>query len=160
MKARKPNNIGVWDDYTQYTALCRKLKIHESQWCAVYGVDDFYIHWNKLLKPKAMTQDTFDTLRTIVSETDHGAFNLEGEPSEQEQEFPNVRDRLKDGEDIIILYVELLDYLIYNMNWVLNEKSTEEQDEFAEDAEQEFWEQAKEVLVEPDGSQDEEGTHV
>lgn len=48
-KARKPNNEGVYEDYAEYTALCIKLGIHESKWKAVYGVDDFYIHWNKLL---------------------------------------------------------------------------------------------------------------
>jgi|SRR6478609_301494 len=149
MKARKPNNIGVWDDYTQYTALCRKLKIHESQWCAVYGVDDFYIHWNKLLKPKAMTQDTFNTLVTIISEWDiekhNPEFSEDFEDQEQPYEIPNVVDRLKDGENLIALWVELGDFIAWSRG--SNENFT---DENQEDLEENFWEAAQEVLVDKD----------
>lgn len=37
-----------FDDYEIYKLLCNELNIHESQRKAIFGVDCFYKHYNKL----------------------------------------------------------------------------------------------------------------
>lgn len=98
-----------------------------------------------------MTQETFEYIKTLIQ----GA-NLDGlietDPDEGDDhnyvEFPNVRDRLKDGANLIDLYVELGDYLNWQECYGVVRESTSTGSE--SEQEEHFWKAAEEVLVEPD----------
>lgn len=107
-----------------------------------------------------MTQDQFDILVDVISQYQPEGVEMEDMDDLSGYEFPNIPDRLKDGANLIELWLELLDHIQAHIVGELSDKTGEEQDQWAEDAEDEFWRQAKEVLVESDGSQDEQGTHV
>lgn len=93
-----------------------------------------------------MTQETFDTLKTIITECDQLPNLVEMDPMlDDTPEFPNLRDRLKDGANLIDLYIEWMDWDI----WMQSFKDTKPE-------EQDFWDAAEEVLVEPDEQAKEE----
>jgi len=87
-----------------------------------------------------MTRDTFDTLKTIIKESELLMNLAETEPDRDEQdEVPNVRDRLLDGANLIDLYIEFWDHII----WCRFYKPKIDEDEL----EYHFWKIAEETLT-------------
>lgn len=87
-----------------------------------------------------MTQIEFETLKTVITSCDQLPNLVEMDPMlDDTPEFPNLRDRLKDGANLIDLYIEWMDWDI----WMQSFKNALQE-------EQDFWDAAEEVLVEPD----------
>lgn len=88
-----------------------------------------------------MTQETFEYIKTAIvnSEEVEKAICDCSNKDYEGAEYPNFRDRLKDGESIIDLYIELGQYLSFQG------LTSDDHD----DANKEFWSDVEEVLVEP-----------
>lgn len=95
-----------------------------------------------------MTQSEFETLKTIIQASEECTrANYDAENPEKMDEPPNM-DGLKDGENIIDLYIEFAKWVIYNVhdpNEIVN-------------LEHSFWVEAEKVLVEPEEHAKEEET--
>lgn len=86
-----------------------------------------------------MTTEDFKLVKTLLEESGGPNFKKLSPIDEP----PNVRDRLKDGENLIDLYNELYAYC----NHMTQGMDANESYDFTNEAEANFWQAAEEVLI-------------
>lgn len=97
-----------------------------------------------------MTLQEFDTIKTLIENAQclDNLIEREWFPEEIENsEFPNVRDRLRDGENLINLYIDLWDYI---QSQIAGASEDFDRDSFVEIQKTIFWELAWQELNDED----------